>query len=346
MTCSSIRRAAAVLLAGVFLLAPVGAMPAPVVVKMATLAPEGSSWFRVLQEMGEEWRKASDGAVTLRIYPGGVAGDEDAMIRKIRIGQIQAAAITGIGLAYLEPSFYALHIPMMFASDEEFDFVRDRYAPILERKMEEKGFIVLNWGDAGWVHFFSKTPVVTPAEAKALKLFQWSGETNLLQLYKETGFHPVPLSTNDLLPALQTGMVNGYSSTPLVSLAFQWFGLAPNMTDLPYAPLTGATVIEKRSWEKIPPDLRPKLLEASRRAGLKLRTEIRRLNQEALGVMVKNGLKIHKVPPEVQAQWRKMVEDVYPKVRGKIMPAEAFDTVKKYRDEYRATQVGRKGGVR
>jgi TRAP-type C4-dicarboxylate transport system substrate-binding protein len=118
------------------------------------------------------------------------------------------------------------------------------------------------------------------------------------------------------------------------------------MTDLPYAPLTGATVIEKRSWEKIPPDLRPKLLEASRRAGLKLRAEIRRLNQEALGVMVKNGLKIHKVPPEVQAQWRKMVEDVYPKVRGKIMPAEAFDTVKKYRDEYRATQVGRKGGVR
>ena len=347
MICSSIRRLVAVLLlAGVSLLAPAGAMSAPMVVKMATLAPEGSSWFRVLQEMGEEWRKASDGAVTLRIYPGGVAGDEDAMIRKMRIGQIQAAAITGIGLAYLEPSFYALHIPMMYESDEEFDFVRDRYAPVLERKMEEKGFVVLNWGDAGWVHFFSKDPVVTPAEAKALKLFQWSGDANLVQLYKETGFHPVPLSTNDLLPGLQTGMVNGYSSTPLVSLAFQWFGLAPNMADLRYAPLTGATVIEKRAWERIPPDLRPKLLEASRRAGLKLRAEIRRLNQEALEVMVKNGLKIQKVPPEVQAQWRKMVEDIYPRIRGKIMPAEAFDTVKLYRDEYRAAHRGAKGGER
>jgi len=343
MNCSSIRSAVAVLLlAGVSLLAPMGAMSAPTVVKMATLAPEGSSWFRVLQEMGEEWRKASDGAVTLRIYPGGVAGDEDAMIRKMRVGQIQAAAITGIGLAYLETSFYALHIPMMYASDEEFDSVRDRYAPVLERKLEEKGFVVLNWGDAGWVHFFSKTPVITPAEAKALKLFQWSGDTNLVQLYKETGFHPVPLSTNDLLPGLQTGMVNAYSSTPLVSLAFQWFGLAPHMADLRYAPLTGATVIEKRTWEKIPPDLRPKLLEASRRAGLRLRAEIRRLNQEALGVMVKNGLKIHEVPPEVQAQWRKMVEDIHPRIRGKIMPAEAFDTVKKYRDEYRAAQRGGK----
>jgi TRAP-type C4-dicarboxylate transport system substrate-binding protein len=263
----------------------------------------------------------------------------------MRIGQIQAAAITGIGLAYLEPSFYALHIPMMYESDEEFDSVRDRYAPVLERKLEEKGFIVLNWGDAGWVRFFSKDPVVTPAEAKALKLFQWAGDTNLVQLYKETGFHPVPLSTNDLLPGLQTGMVNGFSSTPLVALAFQWFGLAPHMADLRYAPLTGATVIERRAWEKIPPGLRPKLLEASRRAGRRLRAEIRRLNREALEVMVRNGLKIHKVPPEVQAQWRKMVEDVYPQVRGKIMPAEAFDTVKRYRDEYRAAQPGGKGAV-
>ena len=342
MTCSSNRIAVVVLLAllGVALAAP--AQAAQTVVKMATLAPEGSSWYRVLQEMGEEWKKASGGAVTLRIYPGGVAGDEDAMIRKMRIGQIQAAAITGIGLAYLERSFYALHIPMMYASDEEFDYVRDRFAPVLEKALEAKGFLVLNWGDAGWVHFFSKTPVVTPAEAKALKLFMWSGDTTLLQLYKETGFHPVPLSTTDLLPSLQTGMVNGYSSTPLASLAFQWFGLAPNMTDLRYAPLTGATVIEKGAWEKIPAELRPKLLEASRAAGRKLRVEIRRLNQEALGVMVKNGLKVHQVPPDVQAQWSKMVEDVYPQVRGKIMPAEAFDAVKKYRDEYRAKR--RAGG--
>ncbi len=344
MTCSSNSVAAACLLA---LLAAAPAVPAhaaQTVVKMATLAPEGSSWYRVLQEMGEEWKKASGGAVALRIYPGGVAGDEDAMLRKIRVGQIQAAAITGIGLSYLDRSFYALHIPMMYASDEEFDYVRDRYGPHLEKVLEAKGFVLLNWGDAGWVHFFSKTPVVTPAEAKALKLFMWAGDTNLLQLYKETGFHPVPLSVPDLLPSLQTGMVNGYSTTPLASLAFQWFGLALNMTDLQYAPLTGATVIEKGAWEKIPAELRPKLLEASRVAGKKLRAEVRRLNQEAIQAMVKNGLKVHKVPPDVQAQWRKMVEDVYPQVRGKIMPAEAFDAVRKYRDEFRASRGGKRAG--
>jgi TRAP-type C4-dicarboxylate transport system substrate-binding protein len=346
MICSSNRLRGILLVALLAVTIAAPAQAAQTVVKMATLAPEGSSWYRVLQEMGEEWRKASGGAVVLRIYPGGVAGDEDAMIRKMRVGQIQAAAITGIGLAYLDRSFYALHIPMMYASDEEFDYVRDRYAPVLEKHMTEKGFVVLNWGDAGWVHFFSKTPVVTPAEAKALKLFMWSGDTTLLQLYKETGFHPVPLSTTDLLPSLQTGMVNGFSSTPLASLAFQWFGLAPNMADLRYAPLTGATVIEKKAWEKIPAELRPKLLEASRAAGKKLRVEIRRLNQEALAVMVKNGLKVHDVPPEVQAQWRKMVEDIHPRVRGNIMPAEAFDAVKGYRDEFRAAQRTRKDEAR
>lgn len=342
MSCSSISRAVLLAMALLFLSGGRAVSAAPTVVKMATLAPEGSSWYRVLQEMGDEWRKASGGSVTLRIYPGGVAGDEDAMIRKMRVGQIQSAAITGIGLAYLDRSFYALHVPMMYASDEEFDFVRDRFAPVLEKRLDEKGFVVLNWGDAGWVHFFSKAPVVSPAEAKGLKLFMWGGDTNLLQLYKETGFHPVPLNTTDLLPSLQTGMVNGFSSTPLASLAFQWFGLAPNMADLRYAPLTGATIISKGAWEKIPAGLRPKLLEASRAAGRKLRVEIRRLNQEAVNVMVKNGLKVHNVPPDVQAQWRKMVEDVYPQVRGKIMPAEAFDAVKRYRDEYRAAQRGGK----
>jgi TRAP-type C4-dicarboxylate transport system substrate-binding protein len=313
------------------------------VIKMATLAPEGSSWYKVLQNMGEGWKKATDGAVTLRIYPGGVSGDEDAVIRKMRVGQLQAAAVTGIGLAYLDRSFYALHVPMMYASDEEFDYVRDRLSPILERRLEEKGMIVLNWGDAGWVHFFAKKPFTRPEEVKAMKLFVWAGDTNLIQLYKETGFNPVPLSAIDILPGLQTGLINAFDTTPLAALAFQWFGLAPHMADLRWVPLTGATIIDKKAWLGIPENLRPKVLEASREAGKNLREEIRRLNDEAVKVMVKNGLKVSHVPPEAQAEWRKMVEDVYPQIRGKIIPADMFDAARKYRDEFRAARGSGKG---
>jgi TRAP-type C4-dicarboxylate transport system substrate-binding protein len=313
----------------------VAAHARPIVIKMSTIAPEGSSWHQVLQEMGEEWKEISGGKVTLRIYPGGVVGDEDAMLRKMRVGQLHAAAITGMGLAFLDRSFYGLHVPMMFASDEEFDYVRDRLSPLLEKRLEGKGYVVLNWGDAGWVHFFAKEPFTHPSEMKPMKLFIGAGDAPLTQLYKKAGFRPVPISVVDILPGLQTGLIDAFNATPLAALAFQWFALAPNMADLKWAPLTGATIIDKRAWERIPKDLRPKILEVSRDASQRLRREIRNLNEEAMRAMVENGLKINHVPPSAESEWRELVEAIYPQIRGKIIPADIFDEVRMYRDEFR-----------
>ncbi len=307
----------------------------PTVIKMATLAPEGSSWHRVLQEMGKEWETVSGGAVVLRIYPGGVVGDEDAMLRKMRVGQLHAAAITGMGLAFLDRSFYGLHVPMMYASDEEFDYVRDRLAPLLEKRLEEKGYVVLNWGDAGWVYFFARKPFAHPSEMKAMKLYIGAGDEPLTQLYKQAGFQPVPISIVDILPGLQTGLIDAFNATPLAALAFQWFALAPNMADFKWAPLTGVTIIDKRAWEKIPEELRPKILKVSRDASERLRREIRNLNRKAIQAMVKNGLKIIPVSSSVEAEWRKIVEEIHPRIRGQIIPADVFDAVVKYRDEFR-----------
>ena len=309
------------------------------VIKMATLAPEGSAWYKILEQMGEDWRKATNGAVTLRIYGGGVVGDEKTMIRKMRVGQLQAAAVTGLGLASLEKSFYALLVPMMFADDGELDHVRERLAPLLERQLAQAGFVVLSWGDAGWISFFTKAPVTRPAEAMATKLFVGTDDSTVVQLYNETGFNPVQLSATDILPGLQTGLINAFAATPLAALAFQWFALAPNMTDLRFSPLTGATIIDKRAWEKIPAELRPRILAASRAGEALVRDEIRRLNAEAVVAMTKNGLKISRVSPEVQAEWVKMMEGLYPKIRGAIVPEEAFDAARAARDEYRAARL-------
>jgi TRAP-type C4-dicarboxylate transport system substrate-binding protein len=320
----------------------VAAYAGPTIIKLATIAPEGSSWHHVLQEMGEEWKEISGGKVTLRIYPGGVVGDEDAMLRKMRVGQLHAAAITGMGLAFLDRSFYGLHVPMMYASDEEFDYVRDRIAPMLEARLEEKGFVVLNWGDAGWVYFFAREPFTHPAEMKAMKLFVGAGDESLTQLYKEAGFRPVPISVVDILPGLQTGLIDAFNATPLAALAFQWFALAPHMADLKWAPLTGATIVDKRAWKRIPEDLRPRILEVSRDASQKLRREIRNLNEEALKVMGENGLKVERISPATAAEWRKIVESIYPRIRGRIIPADVFDKVRTYRDEFRrSSDAGR-----
>lgn len=329
-----------------FLVAAVPARGGPFVIKLATVAPEGSSWHKVLQDMGEEWEKASNGAVVLRIYAGGIVGDEDAMLRKMRIGQLHAAAITGMGLAFLDRGFYGLHIPMMYASDEEFDFVRRKLSPMLEKRLEEKGFIVLNWGDAGWVHFFARAPFVRPADVMAMKLYVGAGDEALTQLYKEAGFHPVPLSVVDILPGLQTGLIDAFNATPLAALAFQWFAFAPYMSDLQWAPLTGATIIDKRAWNRIPAEIRPRILEISRAASDRLRREIRRLNEDALQAMVKNGLKITHVGPSVAEQWRRIVERTYPRVRGPIIPAEVFDAVVAARGEFRASRSGKRATTR
>ncbi len=315
----------------------VAAHAGPFVVKLATIAPEGSSWHRVLQDMGEDWKKVSGGKVTLRIYPGGVVGDEEAMLRKMRVGQLHAAAISGLGLTFLDRSFYALHVPMMFASEEEFDYVRGKLSPQLEKILEEKGFIVLNWGDAGWVHFFAKEPFTHPSEMKAMKLYLGAGDATLTQLYKQAGFRPVEISMVDMLPSLQTGLVDAFNSVPLAALAFQWFALAPHMADLNWTFLSGATVIDRRAWEKIPAELRPEILKVSRAASEHLQREIRTLNEDAVKAMVNNGLKIHHVSPPVEAEWRKIVEDIYPQIRGKIIPADVFDEVRMYRDEFRSS---------
>lgn len=307
----------------------------PTIIKMATIAPEGSSWHRVLLDMGEEWKRISGGKVTLRIYPGGVVGDEEAMLRKMRVGQLQAAAISGLGLTFLDRSFYALHVPMMFASEEEFDYARSKLSPKLEKILEEKGFIVLNWGDAGWVRFFAKDPFTHPSEMKPMKLYLGAGDAMLTQLYKEAGFRPVPISIVDMLPSLQTGLVEAFNAVPLAALAFQWFALAPNMADLNWSFLSGATVIDKRAWMKIPEELRPKILKVSRDASKRLRREIRTLNENAVKAMVENGLKVNHISSSVEAEWRKLVEDIYPQIRGKIVPADVFDEVRMYRDEFR-----------
>ena len=330
-------KAAAGFAALLFLFTFRAAYGGPMIIKMATIAPEGSSWHRVLLDMGEEWKKVSGGKVALRIYPGGVVGDEEAMLRKMRVGQLQAAAISGLGLTFLDRSFYALHVPMMFSSEEEFDYARSKLSPKLEKILEKKGFIVLNWGDAGWIRFFAKDPFTHPSEMKPMKLYLGAGDAMLTQLYKEAGFRPVPISIVDMLPSLQTGLVEAFNSVPLAALAFQWFALAPNMADLNWSFLSGATVIDKRAWMKIPEELRPKIMKVSRDASKRLRREIRTLNENAVKAMVENGLKVNHISPSVEAEWRKIVEDVYPQIRGKIVPADVFDEVRMYRDEFRSS---------
>ena len=308
----------------------------PTVVKMGTGAPDGSPWHQILKTMGEKWKESSGGAVTLRIYPGGVLGDEPDLVRKMRVGQIQAAAVTAVGLSDIDDAVAALQIPMMFSSYDELDYVREKLRPVLEKRLEAKGFVVLNWGDAGWVMFFAKEPFARPNDLKKMKLFTWAGDNDAVDLWKAGGFHPVPLAATDILPGLQTGLINAFDTTPLAALVNQWFGLAPHLLDLKWAPLVGATVMTKKAWDSIPAASREGVRAAAAEAGERLKGEIRATNDKAIEAMVKRGLTVHRATPQLVAEWQKAAEEVYPKIRGTIVPADMFDQVRRLRDEYRA----------
>lgn len=302
-----------------------GPMDKPIVIKMATLAPNGSPWHEILKEMAADWSKASDGQVTLRIYPGGVAGDEADTVRKIRIGQLQAGLLSNGGLSAIAPEAYALAIPMAADSWEAVDRVGDALIPRVEALLYEKGFVVLNWGDAGWVRFFVPEADPSVETTQKAKLFVTAGDDRTVEIWKAAGFNAVPLAATDILPGLQTGMINAYNTTAILALASQWFAFTPYMIDLPWAPMVGATVVSRRAWEKIPEPLRSRLKEIAAGVGPKLRTEIRTLEADAIREMQKRGLKVTKPNAEQLKRWREVVALAYPKMRGSLIPKDWFD---------------------
>ena len=307
------------------------------VIKMGTLAPEGSPWHRALQLMGERWRKTSSGQVKLVIFPGGVLGDEPEMVNKMRIGQIHAAGLSGAGLSGIERGVMALQVPMMFDSYEELDYVRERVTPRLEKLIESRGYMVLNWGDVGWVHFFTTRPANRLGDIRKMKLFTWAGGDNgEFELWKANGFQAVPLAATDILRGLQTGLIDAVPTTPLYALLDQSFGIARNMIDVKWAPLIGATVITRHLWDSLPATQRTEMMKAAREAGVTLRGGIRKMGDEAIVTMQKRRLQVIHVDAAAVAEWRREAEGVYPKLRGGQVPAELFDEVRKLRDEYRA----------
>ncbi len=324
----------AVLILAVCLTAPALATT----VKLGTLAPKGSPWHKALEDMAAQWTKISQGKVRVRIYPGGIAGDEPDMVRKMRIGQLHAAALTGGGLTRISQEIEALQMPMMFRSNAELDYVRAGMIPKLESALRARRFHVLNWVDAGWVYFFTQKPVVHPDDLKPLKFFAWAGESAYISAWREAGYNPVPLPATEIHMALSSGLINAVPTTPIAALSFQWFGLAKHMTDLKWAPLVGATVITERTWKRIPAALKPRLKKSARDIGIRLQRKIRKLGVDAVKVMKKHGLSVHAVPPEAMAAWEKGARRGYPMLIGHIVPEGSVAEVERLRDAFRARQ--------
>jgi TRAP-type C4-dicarboxylate transport system substrate-binding protein len=328
-------------LAGLTLFA--GASPLPAqqqsTVRLATLAPRGTSYVESLTAMGEKWRQAPGGGVRLIIYPDGTMGTEADMVRRMRVGQIQAALLTADGLSEIDPSVSVLQkMPMVYRSLDEAEYIRVQMQPKIEKRFADKGFIALNWGDAGWVRFFSITPAITPDEYKKLRLFVTADDNDQVEIMKAAGYRPVALQWSDALVSLQTGLINAVPVAPILALSGQFYTVTHHMLELNWAPLIGGMVITKQAWDALPPQARNAMQDAAAVAGKQIQARSRQESDEAVTAMQKRGLQVHVVTPGVEAEWHKLAETVYPRIRGKMVPEDIYDEVQRLLAQYRAKQ--------
>ncbi len=322
-------------LAAVVCLFPSSARAQTVTIKMATLVPTNSSWFLVLKEVADKWNKLSNGRVKVILYGGGTKGDDPEVVQAMRLGELQGAVLTSVGVAEIEKSVYAMSIPMAYDSYEEVYAVLDKMRPRLEAAMEAKGFILLNWADAGWIHFFTKSPVATPDDLKKLILFQWAGDPNSLEIWKAAGFNVRPAAVTDLPTGLSTGLFQACSMSPQVAQIGRYYEKAKYMTDLRWALLLGATVIKKDTWAQVPADVKPAMIKAMQEAGARLQNDIRQSSDRDIAAMKSAGLTVVPVDARARELWRAAAENAYSKIRGGFVPADAFDEAMKARDDYR-----------
>lgn len=304
--------------------------------KVATIAPKGSIYHRSLQEMGEAYRKASAANSRFIIYTDGIQGTEGDTVRRMRIGQLDASMLTVVGLTEIDPSVAALqYMPMMFRSWDEVDHVCEKLRPELEARLAAKGFAVLIWGEGGWVQFFTKEPVLRPEEFKRARIFAWSGDVAQASVMKQLGYNPVPIPIADILPALETGMVDTVPVAPLWSLVGQFDRITPYMLRINWVPIVGATVMRRQALEALKPEAREALLAAARKSTDELRAHRMVQDEESIRAMQKRGLKVREMTPELEQEWRALAGRAWPLVRGAMVPAETFDRVQALLAEYR-----------
>ena len=319
---------------------PVEAMAPVTTIRLATFAPANSTWHDALSEMGHAWQTQTEGRVRLTIFPGGSQGTEKTVIAFIRVGQLDAAMLLPGGLPEIDDSARVFSMPFFLDSEEELAYVLERIGPAVEKRFAAKGFRVLNWTVAGWARLFSKKPITNLAEAQEAKLFTSQGDDRTVAWFRANGFKPVALSETQVVPQLKlpNGMIDAVPSPPYGAMVLQFYTAAPYMLDLNIAPMVGATVISEKTWSKIAPQDRARMLAAAKVMEKRLMTEVSQLDERSIAAMQRSKLTVMKLDPAAKAEFRTQADKMLLAQRGSVVPADIYDLAMKARDEFRRSK--------
>lgn len=321
----------------IVLIAPCGILPATVI-KVGTIVPSRSPWDNALTEIAAEWFKITNGTVDLKIYPGGIAGNEHDIVRMMRLGTLDGAVVTNIGLTPLNPNLYVLNIPFLIDSREEFDYLMAKMEPEFVRPLEAKGFKVMLRVLAGWTYFFGKEKFLYPEDFKRFRIALVSDEPRLEEAFKAMGYRVIPIELKDTMMAIQSGMVTAIYFPPLIAASAQFFALVPHMLDLPASVMVGWFLLNESAWKRVPEVYREPMEKAVLKATNGLLKKTDDLELEVLEVMKENGLIIHEAPADARDKWRALSLKAIEKMVGGPYPQATFDKAVAHLEEFRKTR--------
>jgi len=294
--------------------------------------------MRDLEKGAAQVAKATHGRIKTKFYSGGSQGDERDVVRKMRLKQLDGAALTSIGLGLIYPGIRVMELPYLWDSVEEVDYVREKMWPYFEEKFAEQGFQLLAAGDVGWIHLFSSKKIDTVDELRKAKMWAWTDDPIVRALFKLMGLDGIPLGVPAVLAGLQSGRINACYGSPLAAVALQWHTQVSFMSADPVGYGLGGMVMRTAVWEAASSEDREVQVEIGRKHMKKNIERVRRDNRRALRAMIKDGLTIVPIPEELDKQLRRQAEQLREELVGKLYSQEELDMVLQYRDEYRAAQ--------
>ena len=306
-----------------------------VLIKIGTLAPEGSSWIKTFNALNTEVMKKTENKVQFRIYPGGVLGDETDMLRKLKIGQIQGAALTSGGLSAFFKEIDVSQVPFLFQTYEEVDFVLKKMDSFFRKGFEDNGYVLLGWSEAGFIYLMSTVPIASVADLKKAKVWIWEDSPMSKAIFDEAGVKAIPLSIPDVLVGLQTGLVEVVYAPPTGAISLQWFTKVKYLTDVPLIYMAGGVVVKKDIFKQIPQPSQNFILESFQQQLDQLKVITRNENRDAVKVMVKNGVKIITPSKDQIDEYKRVSNKAMGHISGQTFSKKVLDEVTSFLESYR-----------
>ncbi len=307
--------------------------------RIATLAPEGSLWMKQMQKGAEMVKQATDGRILTKYYGGGSQGDERDVVRKMRMGQLDGAALTSIGLAMIYPGIRVLQLPHFYADVDELDYVRKKTWPYFQKKFREEGFELLTVGDVGWIHLFSTKPIRNESDLKNAKMWIWQGDPLAKKVTAKLGIKGITLGVPEVLPALQSGRIDACFGSPLAAVALQWHTAIRYMSSMKVAYGIGGMVMRKEVWDRASDEDKKAQQKIGRKMSKKTVARVRKDNARALKALKREGMKVVETPADVEKKFVDQATEQWQAQVGKVYSQAELDMVMKYRAEYRAKQA-------